>query len=412
MIFPLSTKKLSISKGQSEYAVNRIGIFLGASPSSGGMFQYSQSLVEALLSLRHQNLEVTVVYCDGDWAAVLKKIGTNGIKLRYSNVGLKIANSFMAMRIPGGICRILGLFFNPLVSELRSKNCNTWVFPAQDALTWQVFGVKVIGTIHDLMHRYESRFPEVGSRLRYGIREHRFFNIASHCNAVLVDSNVGMNQVLESYSINLGKVHVLPYIAPRCLQERGSESDLLSRHQLPKKFLFYPAQFWLHKNHYRLIDSIDILSKKHPDICLVLSGSFKNEYKNILKYVEKKNLKDKIIFLGYVPDFELSELYIRARALIYPTFFGPTNIPPLEAMMLSCPVVVSNIYAMPEQCGSAALYFDPLDAFEMARSISKVWDDDELIVKMIKKGQQIAAKKTQAEFNIQFKEIIFRSACI
>jgi len=45
--------------------------------------------------------------------------------------------------------------------------------------------------------------------------------------------------------------------------------------------------------------------------------------------------------------------------MIMPTFFGPTNIPPLEAIAVGCPVAVSNIYGMPHQLGDAALYFNP-----------------------------------------------------
>lgn len=54
-------------------------------------------------------------------------------------------------------------------------------------------------------------------------------------------------------------------------------------------------------------------------------------------------------------------------------------------MVLGCPVVVSNIYGMPEQCGNAALYFSPDNVSEMSSAIEKVWVNDQLVQEMRKK---------------------------
>lgn len=392
-----------------EYGAKRIGIFLGVTPSDGGMFQYAQSLLEALMGIRGTDSEVVVVYVSRDWEPVLENLGINGQYLRNSNFGIAIANFFMVMRIPCRLTRILGQFINPLIRELKSFQCGLWIFPAQDSLSWQVSGVRLVGTIHDLMHRYESRFPEAGSAIRYRVREHRFSNIAKNCDVILADSSVGRMQIVESYGINPQKIYTLPYVAPSRLKNATENSNLLYKYDLPNKYLFYPAQFWKHKNHHGLIEAIKILSDKHPDIFLVLSGGLNNIYKDIYRYASLKGVKDKIKFLGYVPPDDLRELYRHSRALVYPTFFGPTNIPPLEAFSLGCPVVVSNIYAMPEQCGDAALYFDPLNVKEIANVISQVWVDDELILKMIKRGYALAENCNQSNFNKKFKEILRQS---
>lgn len=63
---------------------------------------------------------------------------------------------------------------------------------------------------------------------------------------------------------------------------------------------------------------------------------------------------------------------------------------------------------MPEQCGDAALYFDPLDAKKIALAIGQIWVDDELALRMIKKGYEVAANNCQSNFNYKFLEIINR----
>ena len=41
--------------------------------------------------------------------------------------------------------------------------------------------------------------------------------------------------------------------------------------------------------------------------------------------------------LGELPGEDVAPLYAGAVALVMPTFFGPTNIPVLEAWAVGCP---------------------------------------------------------------------------
>ena len=61
-----------------------------------------------------------------------------------------------------------------------------------------------------------------------------------------------------------------------------------------------------------------------------------------------------------------------------PTYCGPTNIPPLEAFKMSCPVLISKVYGMPEQLGEAAIYFDPSSPEDMANKIRLLLNNPKL----------------------------------
>ena len=91
-----------------------------------------------------------------------------------------------------------------------------------------------------------------------------------------------------------------------------------------------------------------------------------------------------------------------------PSYFGPTNIPPLEAMALGCPVAVSDKYAMPEQVGDAGLLFNPNSPKEIAECIRKLWCDNALRQNMIKKGYKRVCRWTQKEFGERLKMILDR----
>lgn len=370
------------------------------------MFQYAQSLLEALSEL-DSKYDVTIAYSasDANWVPILSRLGLRGVRLKHAGIGKLLAEALTVLNVPGTFCRIFGRIFNPLVQELLKLRCEVWIFPAQDSLSYQV-PTSAIGTIHDLMHRYQPSFPEVNATGRKWIREHRLRNIVSWCTSILVDSEVGRNHVIESYMAPMSKVFPLPYVAPSYLKNTHERVDFDTYYKLPTRFLFYPAQFWPHKNHLRLLDAIHRVAEQYSDIALVLTGDKHYAFEKVRQRVEYLGIQDRIRFIGYVPDEDVSGFYRRARALVLPTFFGPTNIPPLEAMAVGCPAVVSGIYAMPEQCGDAALYFDPNSTTDIAECIARVWNDDALVAEMARKGLERSSLNNQQQFNIKLAKIV------
>jgi glycosyltransferase involved in cell wall biosynthesis len=123
---------------------------------------------------------------------------------------------------------------------------------------------------------------------------------------------------------------------------------------------------------------------------LVLAGSRQNGYDAAVQAVEKLGIGENVIFLGYVPDDRMFELYRRARALLMPSYFGPTNIPQLEAFVAGCPVAVSRVYGVPDQVSDAALLFDPSSVDEIASCMERLWTDDALCADLAEKGRQRA----------------------
>ncbi|HWA70553.1 MAG TPA: glycosyltransferase family 1 protein [Rhizomicrobium sp.] len=381
----------------------RLGLFLGVKPHAGGMFQYAQSLLDALAALPPDRYGVEVACASEDWRPILATYPFPVTWLKHGELGLRMADGLMALLVPGPLSRLLSRLFNPVVRQIMHRRQDFWIFPAQDGIAYQT-PVPMVVAIHDLMHRYERRFPEVGGGYRFPIREHRFRSLVRWAKGVLVDSEIGRRQVVDAYGVDTGKVYPLPYIPPREIYAAGAAD--LSQYDLPKKFLFYPAQFWAHKNHQALLEAGAALLPRCPDLQFAFTGGKRNLYDQLVAHAERLGMRDHVRFLGYVGAAELPTLYRRARALVMPTFLGPTNIPPLEAMACGCPVAVSGIYAMPEQLGDAALYFDPLSTAAMAAVIEQLWRDDDLCRRLSQAGLQHVAAWGPAQFANRLQEIL------
>ncbi len=381
----------------------RVGLFLDATPHDGGAYQYSQSVLRALATVPPGGATVDVWYTNESWRQHVDGLPVQGRRIELGAIDYTLLKMVKFRILPAALWRKLAQCLYPLAKAMLSRSCDLWIFPNQDA--WSYFlPVPAVVSVFDLMHRYERRFPEVSRGLKYYRREGHYKQMCRFAEGILVDSNVGKNQIEESFQVAAEKVHILPFIAPPL--PRLSVNDASVRMPLPEKFLFYPAQFWAHKNHIRLLEALAQLRNEIPDIQLVLVGSKKNNYPSVLQQIEQLGLQGHVRMLGFVPDTQIAELYGRARALIMPTFFGPTNIPPLEAMSFGCPVAVSGIYAMPEQLGDAAIYFNPNSTDEIADTMRKLWTDDELCRRLRVKGLERSKKWTQPDFTNELWSIL------
>lgn len=385
--------------------MKKIGLFLEAQPYFGGTFQYNQIMLDAVASLPPERFSVVVGYTSDLWLDILASYKLDSVYVPLGFWGRAFGMGWTLLGLPIGLWRRISPLFHPMAKALLREKCDLWIFPSQDVRSYQ-FPVPALVSIHDLMHRYERRFPEAASGWEYLNREHWFRNICRWAKGVLVDSERGRQQVIESYGMPVERIHILPYISPKYMRTGQTPPDFDSRYSLPAKFIFYPARFWAHKNHKNLVMAISKLKSDLPDLKLVLAGAKDNAYDSVIDLVRELGLIDDVIFLGYVPDADMPELYRRARALVMPTYYGPTNIPPLEAFTAGCPVAISGIYGMPEQVGDAALLFDPDSVDEIAGSIRMLWTDDRLCSVLTEKGRKHVENWGQSHFNERMREIV------
>jgi glycosyltransferase involved in cell wall biosynthesis len=389
--------------------MKRIGLYLDFPPHGGGAFQYATSILAALHALPATEYQPVVAHAHSSWAQWLT-IESSRMETHLVTTSMRDAAARLLLRfgLPASIWRNVALRIGGMERQLASFQCDIWIFPAQDYLSYSMPG-PTIGTIHDLMHRHERDFPEVSALGLYRRRERHYRNMCSHARAILVDSRTGKRHVHDAYDIASERIHVLPYVAPSYIHESVAPSGFDQRYELPSSYFFYPAQLWQHKNHIRLVEALALARRRIPGLCLVFAGSEKNNGYSIRTTVEKLGLSDAVTFLGYVPDEDMAELYRRSEGLVMPTFFGPTNIPPLEALATGTPMALSDIYAMREQSGDAAIYFDPSCVNSLAEAMIALASNETLRKNLISQGRKRNAELTQDRFNERFAEILHRA---
>lgn len=254
-------------------------------------------------------------------------------------------------------------------------------------------------TVWDLEHRVQPYFPEVSvSGWNWDKREQFYQYVLPRAAYVITGTQAGKQEVVNFYGIPAERVRVLPFAAPGSISRVGTENAPGS--PLPKSpYLFYPAQFWPHKNHVALLLALKILvERERLDFSIVFTGSDKGNRPYVQRVVTDLGLNDRVHFRGFVSREELMHLYQNAFALVFPSFFGPDNIPPLEAFALGCPVIAARVSGAEEQMGDAALLFDPRDEARLAATIKNLHATPGLRETLIQRGQERARRWTATDY--------------
>jgi glycosyltransferase involved in cell wall biosynthesis len=121
-------------------------------------------------------------------------------------------------------------------------------------------------------------------------------------------------------------------------------------------------------------------------------------FKEMMALAANLGIADRIRYLGPVPDEDMAALYTLSAGLVMPTFFGPTNIPPLEAWHFGRPVITSDIRGLREQSGDAVVLIDPRSPPALAEAMQRLWRDAAFGAALAQRGKIRLASYSWSSF--------------
>ena len=130
------------------------------------------------------------------------------------------------------------------------------------------------------------------------------------------------------------------------------------------------------------------------NISLVIVGEENWKAPEINELLAQREIRERIIFTGFVPDNELAAIYAMAKAFCFPSFAEGFGLPPLEAMASGIPVIVSDTTSMPEVCNHAALFIDPRDPKNIADQVNSLLKNKTLYEQKKREGLEWSSQYT------------------
>lgn len=376
----------------------RVGIFLQniQSPERGGSYTFQDSIIQALLKAKSKH-ELVVFHKGPSFQQTAASETLSFVSLdRYQRSSWRDYLPGPVLRMGRGIRKVGGFIagFPPpdrspaLRRAARDQEVSMMWFPTPGFIET---GLPYITTVWDLGHRLIPMFPEVRrTGYKWESREEHYRTVLRKAAYVITGTETGKNQIRRYYQVDAERIRVNPFPTPSFAKEATSIGSVPL--DLPERFLFYPAQFWPHKNHVLILGALKELRAQGIDIQVVFTGSDKGNLSYIKETAREKGIADLVRFPGFVSRDTLTYLYQNALALVFVTFLGPDNLPPLEAFALGCPVIASDIPGAGDQMGDAAIRIDPTSVSELTAAIRRIYESPDKRSVLEQRGRDRAAE--------------------
>jgi glycosyltransferase involved in cell wall biosynthesis len=251
---------------------------------------------------------------------------------------------------------------------LRVPSCDLFWSPHYNAPLSPLRAKKRLVTIHDVYH---LRGPFSWKERLYA--KMMIKNAAFQSDHIITVSQFSLGEIHRETGVAREKITVIP---------NGVDQNLFSKQsqQPPENYFIYVGTLAPHKNLSRLFKAWDLVLQKHAGWRLIVVGKRGKNFDGPIPQT--------IQHLDSVEDQDLPSLYQKAYGMVYPSLYEGFGLPPLEAMCMECPTIVSHAASLPEVCGDASLYVDPFSEHDIAQKICTLIENPSLRQTLIKKGRQ------------------------
>ena len=376
-----------------------IAVFIGSDFKTGGRFQYEYKVLD-ILKKNHKNENINFKYY-GLIENIKKDYSELNliIKILNENIFQKVyrytLSNFFFLKIFSKIK--LGL--SSIENKLRNDKIDIIYFLGPNLVSHGIKNIPYIFTLWDLGHLDFLEFPEFSYDTQFETREFTNLIGLKKSYRVIVDSEWGKKNVIKKYNLDEKRIEVLKFLPNIKVIKSPSEVSIKDKYKIKNDYIFYPANFWAHKNHMYILKAIKILrEEENINIDVVFSGSAEGNLRYILDKAKEFKIDDLIHYIGYVPNEEVPSLYKQSLSLVMPTYLGPTNIPPLEAFAYKTPVCYSDMPSFREQVGDSVFFLDLSDPYSLVKNLIIIQNDIQVVNEKKEKGLQILENWNEETF--------------
>lgn len=398
-----------------------IAVIFTKGMTEGGSFQYAVSI--ALLLKKNQSSSHNFIFFTTlrDNLEVLRKHNLHPIYLPWSNLdrlvtllagSQLVSNIFTKARIKPE---------SKLDRIFKTHNIDLVYFPSPSDLALALNRFNYIFTVWDLCFLTYPEFPEVYINRESERRQSLYHLAIPKAVAVITDSESTRADIIKKYVVAEERVVFLPFLplnAENILKGEYKQAriNINEKYGIAGRYIFYPAQFWPHKNHIYILEGLKLLKEKYKTkVHALFAGSDKGNLSLILNKSKEFGISELIHYIGFVDDAELPYLYAQALALVMPTYFGPTNIPPLEAFAAGCPVLYSDLPGIREQIKGSAVFLDLNNPDSLCKGLLGIIKDTPKIRDVIEEGKKIIEslrrEDSWSKLKVVFDNYAIKSKC-
>jgi len=283
-----------------------------------------------------------------------------------------------------------------------------WFQPRVYLFYWLAPAKKIVVTAHGGGEYTAARVLLLSNKIFRIVL--KYFN--KYIDVVIADSEYGKREINQYYKIKPEKIYVTYLGGGSDYKPLNKKEELIkirNKYKISTPFILDVSRLQHHKNvdilikAYILMRELFFMRKEK----LVIIGSPFIGSEKIYNLANFSVYKEDIYFIDFVEQKDLNTFYSAAELFVFPSLNEGFGLPVIEAMASGTPVITSNITALPEIAGDAAVLIDPLNIEQIAEAMDKVLSDENLKKDLIKKGLERAQEFTWNKTAEKTKEIYF-----
>ena len=248
---------------------------------------------------------------------------------------------------------------------------------------------QIIYTVHDLMPLRSAEWHSLTDRWLFG---RAAADLSKRAALIVANSRQTADDIVKVLGVASDRIRVIPLgvddgffenrdpiVVTRTCAEHGVS---------PGEFFIVLGAVSSRKNLVPVIKALAIASKPDSDPKLLIVGPPGRGADQAHAMVQELELSDRVRFTGWLPANELRNLLSAAAGLLHPSLDEGFGTTPLEAMASGTPAVASNVGALPEVVGAAALLLDPFDPAAGGDAMTRLIDDRSFGEELRRRGRE------------------------
>ena len=388
-------------------------------PEDGGAYHENILLTDVFKSFENSKYDIHYIVSNKKVEKILKGKNLKTIFFK-KNLIFRIQNFLYKFK-----------FFKFILDKFRIQNnyekfvknnkIDLLIFNNPSEMSLLAFNLMYVIVFYELQHLKYNFFPEYKAYHNFDLREIIINNFLS--NAFKIITCVNKDKVLleKYYNAQEDKIMIQPFVSrlPLIYEETVNKDDFKNYKKklnldTDKKILFYPAQFWPHKNHKYIIDAMDELVNRYKkkEYHVVFCGYDKFNQLNFLKNkIKEKQLSDYFTFFDYLEDNEIIALYLNCHALVMPTFVGHYSLPLFESFYFKIPAFFTKDL-LDDNLRKFVFEIDTKKPDDLATKLMKINSDDQNLDKMMDEAHNFyknfcSIEKIKQTYTEIFDEVLY-----
>lgn len=294
--------------------------------------------------------------------------------------------------------------------NIKNNNVDIYHVPQNGIGLSKKVSCLTISTIHDLIPYV---MPETVGRGYLKKFISQMPEIIEASDNIITVSEFSKKDIIRIFNVPEEKIKVTHLAADHIfspLDKEKSKLEIEKNYGVDEDFLLYLGGFSARKNVKSIFIAFSRIYKSlSKPYKIVIIGPSRDEHSYLTKLATTLSIRDKIVFTGFVPHEDLPKFYSAASVFVYPSLYEGFGLPPLEAMSCKCPVITSNVSAIPEVVGDGALLINPFDSDDLKNAIEKVLEDssyrDEITLKGYERSKNFSWETTASETLKVYKDL-------